>query len=170
LPLPSTTARMTEERSDVIHDRTDDDDDVVSDDDVSDNEDKETDEDVFFWAAREIMNRSNKKIGTAAMEEFRFRSFFGARNEIVLKVWKMLGEGGLRPKNSKPKHLLWALYFLKVYSREGPICSAVGGSKGAIDPKTMRKWVWLFLERIAELADNVVSYLFRRNLAGHCLN
>jgi hypothetical protein len=95
------------------------------------------------------------------MEEHRFRSFFGARKEIFLKVWGMLGEGSLCPKNSKPKHLLWALYFLKVYPREGPGCSAVGGSKGAIDPKTMRKWVWLFLERIAELAGNVINYLFR---------
>ncbi len=98
------------------------------------------------------------------------RSFFGAQNEIMLKVWSMLGEGGLRPKNSEPKHLVWALYFLKVYPREVPRCSAVGGSKGVIDPKTMRKWVWLFLERITELADNVVSYLFRCDLAGRCLN
>jgi hypothetical protein len=50
-----------EQVSDVVHDRTNDDDDVVSDDDVSDNKDKEMDEDVFFWVAREIMNRSNKK-------------------------------------------------------------------------------------------------------------
>jgi hypothetical protein len=57
------------------------------------------------------MNRSNKKIGTATMENCQFCSFFGARNEIVLKVWGMLEEGGLRPENSKPKHLLWALYF-----------------------------------------------------------
>jgi hypothetical protein len=91
--------------------------------------------------------------------------------EIVLKVWGMLGEGGLRPKNSKPKHLHWALYFLKVYPREGPGCSAVGGSKGAIDPKTMQKWVWLFLECIAKLADDVVSKinLFISFIAHCCL-
>jgi hypothetical protein len=28
---------------------------------------------------------------------------------------------------------------------------------GAIDPKAMQKWVWLFLECIAKLADDVVS-------------
>ena len=28
---------------------------------------------------------------------------------------------------------------------------------GGIDPKMLQKWVWLFIERIAELADNVVS-------------
>ncbi len=83
------------------------------------------------------------------MEEHRFHSFFGAQNEIVLKVWSMLGVGSLCPKNSKLKHLLWAFYFLKVYPREGTGCSTVGGSKGAINPKTIQKWVWLFLERIA---------------------
>jgi hypothetical protein len=105
------------------------------------------------------MNRSTKKLGMATMEDRRFRSFFGVQNEVVLKVWGMLGEGGLRPANSKPKHLLLALYFLKVFPREGPGCSAVRGLKGAIGPKTMHKWVWLFLECIAELADNVVSDL-----------
>jgi hypothetical protein len=103
------------------------------------------------------MNQSNKKIGTAAMEECQFRSFFGPWNEIILKVWGMLREGGLHPKNSKLKHLLWALYFLKVYLREGPGCSAVGGFKDAINPKTMQKLIWLFLEHITKLVDDVVS-------------
>jgi hypothetical protein len=69
----------------------------------------------------------------------------------------MLGEGGLHPEKSQPKYLLLALYFLKVYPREGPGCSGVGRSKGAVDPKTLQKWVWLFLERITEHADKVVS-------------
>ena len=84
-------------------------------------------------------------------------------------VWDMLGEGGLCPEKSEPKHLLWTLYFLKVYPREGPGCAAVGGSRGAVDPKTMRKWVWLLLERIAELADEVVRSLLYRCLARHHL-
>jgi len=66
-------------------------------------------------------------------------------------------EDGLRPKKSKPKHLLWTLYFSEVNPREAPGCSTVGGSQGAIDPKTLRKWVWLFIERITELADEVVN-------------
>jgi hypothetical protein len=45
------------------------------------------------------------------MEDRRFRGLFGARIKIVLKVWSMLLEDGLRPKKSKPKHLLWTLYF-----------------------------------------------------------
>ena len=112
---------------------------------------------MFLRDARDIQNRTSRCVGMAAMEDRRFRGLFGARIEIVLKVWSMLLEDGLRPKKSKPKHLLWTLYFLKVYPREPPGCSAVGGSKGAIDPKTLRKWVWLFIERIAELPDKVVS-------------
>ena len=49
---------------------------------------------------------------------------------------------------------------MKVYPREAPACSAVGGSGGAVDPKTLRKWVWLIMERVAELADDVVSNIF----------
>ncbi len=58
------------------------------------------------------------------MEDRCFHSFFGARFEILRMVWDMLGEGGLRPEKSEPKHLLWTQYFLKVYPREGPGCAA----------------------------------------------
>ncbi len=54
-------------------------------------------------------------------------------------VWDMLEEGNLLPEKCEPKHLLWTHYFLKCYPKEDPGCGAVGGSKGAIDPKTMRK-------------------------------
>jgi hypothetical protein len=151
------------------------------DDDTSDDEDKdegsgdngsdgeETEDAAFHRAAREIMNRAARRVGTAAMKDRRFRSFFGAQFEIVRMVRDMLGEGGLRPKKSESKHLLWKLYFLKVYPREGPGCAAVGGSRGAVDPKTMRKCVWLFFERIAELADEVVRSSLYRCLARHHL-
>ena len=151
----------SEEVSDVSVAASSDDSDDGSDDDDDNDDDGDTEEAVFLRDARDIQNRTSRCVGTAAMEDRRFRSLFGARIEIVLKVWSMLLEDGLRPKKSKPKHLLWTLYFLKVYPREAPGCSAVGGSKGAIDPKTLRKWVWLFIERIAELADEVVSIFCR---------
>ena len=135
---------------------------AVSDDD--DDDDDEYDyvslanlEDEFFIAARDIQNRTSRIVGTAQMEDRRFRELFGARMEIVVHIWVMMDDDGLLPEKSRPKHLLWTLYFLKVYPRQEPGCSAVGGSGGAIDPKTMRKWVWLFIERIGDLADEVVS-------------
>jgi hypothetical protein len=72
------------------------------------------------------------------MDNRRFHSFFNARQDIFEMVWDMLGEGGLCPEKSKPKHLLWACYFMKVYLREGPECSAVCGSKSAINPNVGR--------------------------------
>jgi hypothetical protein len=152
-----------EEASDVSVASSDDsDNDSKKDSNADDNGGGDTVEAVFLRDARDIQNRTSWSIGTATMEDHRFRSLFGAHIKIVLKVWSMLLEDGLRPKKSKPKHLLWTLYFLKVYPREqAPGCSAVGGSKGAIDPKTLQKWVWLFIERIAELADAVVSIFCR---------
>ena len=149
------------EVSDVV----DDDDTTVVDDDTnndnsSDNGDGGSDDAVFSCAARDIMNRVGRKVGSAAVEDRRFREHFGAPFEIVRMVWDMMEEVHLLPEKCEPKHLLWTLYFLKCYPKEGPGCAAVGGSKGAIDPKTMRKWVWLLLERIGELADEVVSLGF----------
>ena len=126
-------------------------------DDSDDDNDGDMEEAMFLRDAWDIQNRTFWCVGTAAMEDRRFRGLFGAPIEIVLKVWLMLLGDGLCPKKSKPKHLLWMLYFLNVYFREAPSCSAVGGLKGAIDPKPLRRWVWLFIERIAELADEVVS-------------
>ena len=103
------------------------------------------------------MNRVRRKVGTAAREDRRFWEHFGAPFEIVRMVWDMLTKVCLLPEKSKPKHLLWVLYFLKCYLKEGPGCAAIGGSKGAIDPKTMCKWVWLFIEHINDLADEAVS-------------
>ena len=139
---------------------------VLSDDDDDSSDDKGDDvsdtnlNDVYSCAARDIQNRTSRIVGSAKMEDRRFRELFGARMDIVVHLWEMMEENNLLPKKSKPKHLLWTLYFLKVYPREGPSCSAVGGSGGAVDPKTLRKWVWLFIERNGELADDVVSEVY----------
>ena len=138
---------------------------AASDDDDDDDDDGGGDyvsalEKEFFRAARDIQNRTSRIVGTAQMEDRRFRELFGARMEIVVHIWVMMEEDDLLPPKSKPKHLLWMLYFLKVYPRQAPGCSAVGGSGGAVDPKTLRKWVWLFIERIGELTDEVVSVVY----------
>jgi len=145
----------------TVVDDDDESDDESDDDDDDDEEEGETLDDAFHCAARDIMNRASRKVGSAA------RPF-----AIVRMMWDMLVEGGLLPEKGKPKHLLWMLYFLKCYPKESPGCAAVGGSRGAIDPKTMRKWVWLFLEQINDLADEVVSVfstLFCRENCSHHL-
>ncbi len=46
---------------------------------------------------------------------------------------------------------------MKVYPKQSPGCLAVGKSAGAVDPKTHRKWVWAFIDAVANLVDIVVS-------------
>jgi len=171
---------MGDDESDVVDDDTtvvdddDESDDESDDDDNDDDEEGETLDDAFHCAARDIMNRASRKVGSAAREDRRFREHFGAPFAIVRMVWDMLVEGGLLPEKGKPKHLLWMLYFLKCYPKESPGCAAVGGSRGAIDPNMMRKWVWLFLERINDLADEVVSVVLtschHKNYSHHLLS
>jgi hypothetical protein len=75
----------------------------------------------------------------------------------------LLKRVSLLPKKSDPKHLLWALYFLKVYPKQSLCCWAVGTSACAIDLKTHHKWVWAFIDAIANLVDITVSISY-----SHC--
>jgi hypothetical protein len=128
------------ELSSILADHSDDEDDKsTSDEEVEDDDDNFDLESIFRRNARDIQNRTSRAVGTVAMEDRRFHELFGASVSIVLHVWSAMEEGGLLPKKSHPKHLLWTLYFLKVYPRETAGCSAIGGGGGAVDPKTLRK-------------------------------
>ena len=113
--------------------------------------------DEFVYEVRAIQNRLGRRAGTSFMESRRFRDFFGTSSAVAMILWNLLAEHGLLPHNGKIKHLLWALYFMKVYATESATCSVLGGSRGAIDPKTSRKWIWQFIRAIAELFSEVVS-------------
>ena len=111
----------------------------------------------FMPLAMEIQNRATCRIGTDLMEARRFREFFGTSLVVVEQIWELLERESLLPDGCDPKHLLWALHFMKVYPKQSPGCSVVGGSGEAVDPKTHHKWVWMFLDAIAELSGEVVS-------------
>jgi hypothetical protein len=61
------------------------------------------------------------------------------------------------PPEGEIKHLLWTLHFFKAYPRQATVCSMVGGSTGAFDPKTLRKYMWPFICAVADLEPAVVS-------------
>jgi hypothetical protein len=138
----------------------DDDDDLDDDDDDDDDDVDDEDGAVWYAAARDIQNRVSRVVGTDEMEDRHFREFFGTSIGLVMMVWDLLVHHSLLPEKGLPKHLLWALYFLKVYPKQSPGCSVVGASAGAVDPKTFRKWVWAFIVAIAELVDEVVSIFY----------
>ena len=93
-------------------------------------------------------------------------SFFGTSVLVIEKIWELLERNSLLPEGCHPKHLLWAFHFMKVYPKQSQGCSAVGASAGAVDPKTHRKWVWAFIDAIANLVDIVVSKIHMGTGAG----
>jgi hypothetical protein len=114
-------------------------------------------EEAMAKVAREILampNRNDKA------EDKTFRGFFfGAPITIILDIWNRLELTLENP--AKPKHLLWSLVFVKVYSIEEVHCRIVGWP----DPKTYQKWSWYFLEKIADLQKEVIKLenTFRQN-------
>ena len=74
---------------------------------------------------------------------------------MALTLWEMLVDNDILPDGGSLHHFLWCLMFLKIYGKEKTMCSLLGG----IDPKTFRKWVWIFMDAICELESEVVSVI-----------
>jgi hypothetical protein len=108
----------------------------------------------FEALALDIQNRVSSRVGTVTMEIWNFREFFGM-SVLVVKKLGVAREG--LPEGGRPKHLLWALDFMKVYPKQSSGCLAVSASVGAVDLNTHRKWVWAFIYAVANLVDVVVS-------------
>lgn len=73
----------------------------------------------------------------------KFRSFFGVSPNVCAELWCLIQN---KPINSKPKHLLWSLLFLKCYNVEHVNASIVEA-----DEKTFRKWTWFFISALVNL-------------------
>ncbi len=115
----------------------------------------------FADIARDIQNRASHQVGSELTEAWLFCEFFGTSVRVAEILWQLIVRDKLQPRGRRPEYLLWMLYFLKVYpTKQGPGCSVVGASAGAVNPKTHCKWVWAYIEAIAELVDVVVSLLY----------
>jgi hypothetical protein len=95
----------------------------------------------FEAVAQDIQIQVSHPIGVVLTEVLHFCELFGTSIHIVHILWDLLDRDNLLPENSLPKHLLWALYVLKVYPKQSPGLSVNGTSAVVIDPKTIRKWV-----------------------------
>lgn len=101
--------------------------------------------------AREIMRRKSTRLASAT-EDRQFREFFGCGPAVTVKLWSLLMLHAMVPGSNVP-HMLWALMFMKMYSKETTLCALAGG----IDAKTLREWTWPLISAIASLAPYVVS-------------
>jgi hypothetical protein len=100
-----------------------------------------------------LMGR-NADLAAAATTQ-RFRANFGVGPVVCNFAWKLLRDNG-QTNGAEPKHLLYALKWLKIYGTEHVLAGDL-----RIDEKTLRKWVWRFVYALSDLESDVVS-IFQR--------
>ena len=71
----------------------------------------------FTDNARDIQNRVSHQVGSELTEARLFREFFRTSVRVVELLWELVVRDKLRPRGGRPEHLLWALYFMKVYPK-----------------------------------------------------
>ena len=112
---------------------------------------------VFEGIGLGYMNRAeepNLLPQARSLDELRrFRAFFGASPEVCSQLWDHLSPSETINRLARPKHLLWALIFLKVYASESVLCTLVS----CPDEKTFRKWTRIFVDEISYLENSIVS-------------
>ena len=111
----------------------------------------------FYTIGKEIQNCHGESMGSHSSEDCRFCAFFGFSAEVTTVLWTMLVQCLLLPHEGQIVHLLREFFFMKCYPTEGPACAAAGGHKRAVDPKTLRKYIWPFIVAISDLETHVVS-------------
>ena len=92
---------------------------------------------------------------SAASEDRTFREHFGCCAEVAMIAWNFLEGYDFLPTDGTIEHLLWALMFLKVYAKTGPMRTLCGG----IDNETMMKYIWPFIYGLAYLEQFLVRML-----------
>ena len=98
----------------------------------------------FFMMAKDVQHQSGQKITANSMEDRRFREFFGVGVHFTIIIWTLLVGHSLLPVKVEVAipHLLWAIYFLACYpAMEEGCATAADPDKGAINPKTWRKYI-----------------------------
>lgn len=78
----------------------------------------------------------------------RFVASFGITPSTCQHMWETIEDSV--PRGGRPKHMLWALYFLKTYGSEH-----IASNVLQVDEKTYRKWLWIFVELMATIPDVV---------------
>jgi hypothetical protein len=115
--------------------------------------------DEFYMMAKDVQRRSGQKINAADTEDRRFRDFFGVGVHMGIIIWTLLYENDLLPEAAIVPHLLWTMYFLTCYPKQEEGCAAAAdANKGAIDPKTWRKYIWPMIYALSDLESVVVSF------------
>lgn len=88
---------------------------------------------------------ANELLSSTRCQNSRFYSaLFGVSSTVSQIVWAKICTD--LPQSASPRHLLWALYFLKGYGTEERNSVVFG-----VTEKTYRTWVWVVVRQIASL-------------------
>ena len=100
----------------------------------------------FYSAGQRLIDRTPLRNESG---ERRFVSHFGISAGIVSTLWDLVRQR--LPTKYLPIHLLWCLFFLKVYATESVLCSIAGTNE-----KTFRTHVWVVMRCIAAQKEIIV--------------
>jgi hypothetical protein len=114
--------------------------------------------DVFLSAGRDLMGNAHRDHLLQRRVVARFHTLIGTSPILCSHLWGRLDPTVEISGAARPKHLLWALLFLRHYGTE-ILNSTVTGA----DEKTFRKWVWLFVNSISNLHAEVILWGNRFN-------
>ena len=110
-------------------------------------------EDVMFYA-QILMKRDPFEHLAPQDENCWFRAMFGCSNAMVLKVWNLMKEHEVLHEGGTLMHLLWTFLYCKTYTKW-----AVMKIMTNSDPKTIQKWIGLFLVSVSLLEPYLVCTL-----------
>lgn len=82
------------------------------------------------------------------------RSVFGISFQVMAELWRLLKPTKKIARGARPRHLLWAFIFLRVYGSEKQNC-LLAKCKCR---KTYRFWTWAFLEALANLDQKLIRF------------
>lgn len=102
------------------------------------------DEIQMLAVAKETLSIPRDRPYTEKEQDRVMRGFFGVPIPVMTNLWNRLEPTVNFQSGALPKHLLWSLLFLKLYSTEEVHCALVGWPTR----KTFRKWSWFFLSQI----------------------
>lgn len=115
------------------------------------------DYEFFLRTARDYRHAGQEEASVRSRLE-NFSQMYGICPCITTEIWNNVAEDPntddiLGSSKPEPKHLLWALFFLRHYPTEN-----VAATVFRTTEKTFRKWIWLLIPLIAGM-QGVVSSL-----------
>ena len=113
----------------------------------------QTDLDCILDAGRLIIC-GGKQLATMTEDQL-FRQFFGCGTIVALSLWNLLKAENQSVPAASIEHMMWALLFLKTYSKESVLVRMLGRT---VDEKTWRESMWRMVDAIGALEPIVVSF------------